>query len=52
MSWTVKKIIESKGKAPLATITAYDTITAKMADEAGVALILVGDSLGTTALVF
>lgn len=50
MSWTVKKIRESKGKTPLATITAYDAITARMADEAGVALILVGDSLGTTAL--
>jgi 3-methyl-2-oxobutanoate hydroxymethyltransferase len=52
MKWTVKKIRESKGKEPLPTITAYDAITARMADEAGMPLILVGDSLGTTSLGF
>ncbi|NLE40938.1 MAG: 3-methyl-2-oxobutanoate hydroxymethyltransferase [Lentisphaerae bacterium] len=51
-NWTVRKIRESKGGAPLATVTAYDAITGRIADDAGVALILVGDSLGTTSLGF
>lgn len=51
-TWTIKKITENKGKTPLATVTAYDTITGRIADSAGVPLILVGDSLGTTALGF
>ena len=51
-NWTVKKIVEAKGGIPLATLTAYDTLTARLADSAGVPLILVGDSLGTTALGF
>ena len=51
-NWTVRKIRASKGGAPLATVTAYDAITGCIADDAGVALILVGDSLGTTSLGF
>ncbi len=51
-TWTIRKISEHKGGAPLATLTAYDTITGRIADSAGVALILVGDSLGTTSLGF
>ena len=35
---------------PLATITAYDYPTARLADEAGLDLILVGDSLGMVVL--
>lgn len=52
MSITVKKISEAKGQAPLSMITAYDTLTASIADVAGIDMILVGDSLGTTALGF
>ena len=35
---------------PIVMLTAYDYLTALAADEAGVPVILVGDSLGTTAL--
>lgn len=51
-NWTVRKIRDNKGKKPLATLTAYDAITGRLADSAGAALILVGDSLGTTSLGF
>lgn len=51
-AWTPKKIKALKGKGKFATITAYDAITASIADTAGVPLILVGDSLGPTALGF
>lgn len=50
--WTPKKIKALKGKGKFATITAYDSITAGIADSAGVPLILVGDSLGPTTLGF
>lgn len=50
--WTTKKIRALKGQKKFATITAYDTITAHIADEAGIPLILVGDSLGPTTLGF
>lgn len=39
-----------KGKRPLVAVTAYDYPTAVFADRAGVDLILVGDSVGTTQL--
>lgn len=39
-----------KGKAKIVSLTAYDFITAKLLDEVGVHLILVGDSVGTTML--
>lgn len=51
-AWTPKKIKDLKGKGKFATITAYDAITASIADAAGIPLILVGDSLGPTALGF
>lgn len=41
-----------KGERPIVAVTAYDAPTARYADEAGVDLILVGDSLGTTVLGF
>ncbi len=50
--WTIRKIHATKTPPPLATITAYDALTGRLADDAGAALILVGDSLGTTALGF
>ncbi|MGC8820063.1 MAG: 3-methyl-2-oxobutanoate hydroxymethyltransferase [Fervidobacterium sp.] len=47
---TTRKIIEMKGKEPITMITAYDYITAKIASEAGIEIILVGDSLGNVIL--
>lgn len=49
-AWTPKKITALKGNGKFATITAYDAITASIADAAGIPLILVGDSLGPTSL--
>ncbi|MEN3043397.1 MAG: 3-methyl-2-oxobutanoate hydroxymethyltransferase [Fervidobacterium sp.] len=47
---TTKKIIDMKGKEPITMITAYDYPTAKIAYEAGIELLLVGDSLGNVLL--
>jgi 3-methyl-2-oxobutanoate hydroxymethyltransferase len=44
----VKEMKQRKEKIPM--LTAYDYVTAKMIDEAGVPLILVGDSLGMVML--
>jgi len=44
----VKEMKHRKEKIPM--LTAYDYVTAKMVDEAGVPLILVGDSLGMVML--
>jgi 3-methyl-2-oxobutanoate hydroxymethyltransferase len=44
----LRKLKESKGK--IVMITAYDFPSAKLADEAGVDVILVGDSLGVVVL--
>ena len=55
MKTTVRKIAAWKTQPnpePLATVTAYDAITGRIADAAGAPLILVGDSLGDTALGF
>ncbi len=49
---TTKSIRALKGRRPLAAVTAYDFPTTVFADEAGVDLILVGDSVGTTVLGF
>ncbi len=48
--WTTSRIKALKGKAPFACLTACDCATARLIDEAGVPLILVGDSLGMTVL--
>ncbi len=51
MSVTINAIKEMKGKKEkIVMLTAYDYPTAKLIDEAGVPLILVGDSLGTVVL--
>jgi 3-methyl-2-oxobutanoate hydroxymethyltransferase len=44
----IKEMKRRKEKIPM--LTAYDYVTAKMVDEAGVPLILVGDSLGMVIL--
>lgn len=41
-----------KGQRPIVAVTAYDAVMAHYADQAGVDLILVGDSVGTTQLGF
>ncbi|MFN3692149.1 MAG: 3-methyl-2-oxobutanoate hydroxymethyltransferase [Fervidobacterium sp.] len=47
---TTKKIIEMKSKEPIVMITAYDYPSAKITSEAGIDLLLVGDSLGNVLL--
>jgi 3-methyl-2-oxobutanoate hydroxymethyltransferase len=47
---TVPKFTAHKGKRKLVCLTAYDVLTAGIVDQAGVDLILVGDSLGNVIL--
>ncbi|MBP7275045.1 MAG: 3-methyl-2-oxobutanoate hydroxymethyltransferase [Kiritimatiellae bacterium] len=47
--WTVRHIRSLKG-GRFACVTAYDTTTARWAEEAGIPLVLVGDSLAMTSL--
>ncbi len=47
---TTQTIRALKGKRPVVALTAYDAITARLVSEAGVDVILVGDSVGTTLL--
>lgn len=47
---TPHTIRQRRGGEPIVAITAYDAIMAHYADEAGVDIILVGDSVGNTAL--
>lgn len=42
--------LREKSSAPLVMLTAYDYVSARMADEAGVDMVLVGDSAATTVL--
>ena len=50
MKQTAVKIRAMKGGQKIATLTAYDYLTARYVDEAGIPLVLVGDSLGMTVL--
>lgn len=50
MKTTTQTIRDLKGKRPITALTAYDYPMARLASEAGVDLLLVGDSLGTTVL--
>ena len=52
MNSKIDAILARKGKTPVAELTAYDYPTARMVDEAGVDMILVGDSLGMVMLGF
>lgn len=47
---TAQKLKESKGQAPSVWLTAYDFPMAQALQDAGVDVILVGDSLGTTVM--
>ncbi len=44
---TVPWVRSCKGKAKLSAVTAYDYIFAKLVDQSGIEIILVGDSLGS-----
>lgn len=50
IKWTAPKIRALKGQRRFACLTAYDYTTAKIIDECGLPLILVGDSLGMAVL--
>lgn len=52
MNNKIQAILAKKGKAPVAELTAYDYPTARLLDEAGIDMILVGDSLGMVVLGF
>lgn len=52
MNSKIQAILAKKGKAPVAELTAYDYPTARLLDEAGTDMILVGDSLGMVMLGF
>ena len=48
--WNVAAVRAAKGKEKLGCCTAYDACFARLADQAGVPIVLVGDSLGMNAL--
>jgi len=48
--WTVSKIKNLKGKEKITCLTAADWLMARLIDECGIHLILVGDSLAMTVL--
>lgn len=50
MKKSVSELLERKGVLPVSMLTAYDYQTAGIIDEAGVDMILVGDSLGNVVL--
>ena len=50
MRKTIFDLLERKGKLPISMLTAYDYNTARTIDEAGIDMILVGDSLGNVML--
>lgn len=50
MKNTIDKIKSMKGKEKISMLTAYDCSTARYMDEAGIDIILIGDSLGMVVL--
>lgn len=52
MKRTTKTLRQAKGKSQIVCITAYDAVTARLADTADVDVILVGDSVGNVVLGF
>ena len=50
MNSKIAAIVARKGQTPVSELTAYDYPTARLVDEAGVDMILVGDSLGMVML--
>ena len=48
--WTTATFAAAKGQRKLGCCTAYDACFARLADEAGVPCILIGDSMGMTML--
>jgi 3-methyl-2-oxobutanoate hydroxymethyltransferase len=48
--WTAPRVRALKGRERIAALTAYDFPTARLADGAGVEIVLVGDSLGMVVL--
>ncbi|MBA4386538.1 MAG: 3-methyl-2-oxobutanoate hydroxymethyltransferase [Verrucomicrobia bacterium] len=48
--WTASRIKAQKGHGKIACLTAYDYSTARIIDETGIEVILVGDSLAMTML--
>ena len=52
MKTTVHTLRKLKGQRPIVAVTAYDAVIARFASEAGVDVILVGDSVGNVHLGF
>jgi 3-methyl-2-oxobutanoate hydroxymethyltransferase len=46
MKYSAKTFVEMKGKVPITMLTAYTTPVAKCLEQAGIPIILVGDSVG------
>lgn len=47
---TVRDIRAKKGEEPITMLTAYDAVTAELCEDAGIDVLLVGDSLGNAVM--
>lgn len=52
MNTNIQSIQSLKSERPIVATTVYDSVMAELADQAGIDLLLVGDSVGTTLLGF